>query len=151
MGENMFKKEDISDSYYAHGFLKKEDLGDPEQIVKKDHVEMLGLSVGFDLSGTFPLWEIGEGVRRAFGYTSGFLPEINPLDTEATFSHDVLSWAEFRHVKGTRLYTIAATDASLSVMFHHTILPAMECSCGAGGDTGRVLAVKTGGGDGTEM
>ena len=111
---------------------------------------MLGLSVGFDLSGTFPLREVGEGVCWAFGYAGWFLPKINTLDTETAFSHHVLSRTEFGHVKGTRLYAITATDASLSIVLHHTILPAMECPCRAGGDTGRVLAVKTGEGDGTE-
>ena len=52
----MFKKEDISDSYYAHGFLKKEDLGDPEEIVKKGYVEMLGKRLEV-VDMTYPLHE----------------------------------------------------------------------------------------------
>jgi hypothetical protein len=54
-------------------------------------------------------------------------------------------------MKRTRLYAITATYTSPSIVLHHTIFPAMECSCWTGGDAGRILAVKTGSRNGTEV
>jgi hypothetical protein len=52
---------------------------------------MLGLSIGFDLSRVFPFREVGERIGRAFCHASWLFPKVNSLDTEAAFSHHVLS------------------------------------------------------------
>ena len=63
----MGKEEEIEESVYMHGGLKKEELGRPEDILKKLSVEILGKDVEiFDLSHPWglgvPLWPYFEDI-----------------------------------------------------------------------------------------
>jgi hypothetical protein len=105
-------------------------------------VEAFALSVGSEFAGVLPVGKKGQRACCAFGNTGRFFPAINSLDTKAALPHGLLRRAELRHMKGTGLNAIAATNASAPDVLHDSIFSSLQSSRRAGRNTGWIIAMK---------
>jgi hypothetical protein len=113
-----------------------------------DHVEMLGFPICRCIARIFPFRIISQGACCAFCNTGGFLSRLNSVRTKTAFPHGILSRTELRHVKGTSLNAIAASDAFAADVFYDSVGFLSKSSRRAGGDAAGVGAMKAGRGDG---
>jgi hypothetical protein len=109
------------------------------------------LTVGRHIARVPPVREELQRAGCAFGNASGRFPAIDSLDAEAAFSHGMLRGTEFRHMEGTALYAVAATDASASDMLHDAIGSAPQRSRGTGGGACRIAAMEACGRNGQSV